>query len=113
MSAEGGTQVLGETVEDFDTRLIGHTDAAYAIAMTPDGRLLATGGSDTRVRLWDLARGEQLASALLCDRPIRFLSWIDQGRALLAVDASGKVTLLDSVPRRTRVAESPIHASTR
>ena len=113
VSAEGGTQVLGETVEDFDTRLIGHTDAAYAIAMTPDGRLLATGGSDTRVRLWDLARGEQLASALLCDRPIRFLSWIDQGRALLALDASGKVTLLDSVPRRTRVAESPIHASTR
>ena len=67
VSAEGGTQVLGETVEDFDTRLIGHTDAAYAIAMTPDGRLLATGGADTRVRLWDLARGEQLASALLCE----------------------------------------------
>jgi hypothetical protein len=113
VSAEGGTQVLGETIEDFDTRLVGHTDAAYAIAMTPDGRLLATGGADTRVRLWDLARGEQLASALLCEQPIRFLSWIDQGRALLAVDASGKVTLLDSVPRRTRVAESPIHASTR
>jgi WD40 repeat protein len=113
ISAEGGANTLGKFAEEFDKRLVGHTDAAYAVAMTLDGRLLATGGADTRVRLWDLARGEQLASAAVCAQPVRFLSWIDEGRALVAVDAEGRVTLLDSVPRRTRLAESTVQASTR
>jgi hypothetical protein len=41
------------------------------------------------------------------------MAWLDGGRALLVVDAVGKVTLLDSVPRAARVAPPPDQASTR
>lgn len=41
------------------TTLKGHTDQVYAVALTPDGRKLATASFDATVRLWDLATGKE------------------------------------------------------
>ena len=40
--------------------LDGHTDPVYAVAWTPDGKTLATGGFDNTVRLWDAATRKEI-----------------------------------------------------
>ncbi|KAH8096999.1 WD40 repeat-like protein [Cristinia sonorae] len=38
--------------------LEGHTDEIWALALSPDGRLLASGGKDRRVGVWDVDKNE-------------------------------------------------------
>ncbi|WP_281365139.1 WD40 repeat domain-containing protein [Phytohabitans houttuyneae] len=44
--------------------LAGHPWPAYTIALSPDGRLLATGSEDDTLRLWDPATGRPVGAPL-------------------------------------------------
>jgi WD40 repeat protein len=39
-------------------RLKGHTNSIYALAFSPDGKILASGSMDQTVKLWDVGTGE-------------------------------------------------------
>jgi WD40 repeat protein len=39
---------------------LGHTDAVWSVAWSPDGRSLASGSGDWTVKVWDVERGELL-----------------------------------------------------
>ena len=44
------------------TKFNGHSGLVGALAFSPDGKVMASGGSDTTVRIWSSSTGEALAS---------------------------------------------------
>lgn len=67
----------------------GHTeDWISTAAFTKDGKLLATGGYDNTVRLWDLGTGTPIG-AFQHDGDVLAVAFGDDGRTLRSVDAGG------------------------
>src|SRR5262249_947754 len=64
--------------------LHGHTADASALAWTPDGRRLASGGFDATIRIWDAATGRQTLSIAAPDGGVLGLAWSPDGRRLAA-----------------------------
>jgi WD40 repeat protein len=72
-------------------RLAGHQDFISAVAWRPDGKVLATGGRDGVIRLWDADAGNETAT-LDADDHVDGLQWRIDGRQLAAVTSRGQGT---------------------
>ncbi|KAJ2914602.1 hypothetical protein MD484_g5848, partial [Candolleomyces efflorescens] len=48
----------GKAKEVADASVKGHTDEVYSLAISGDGKLLASAGADRRVGIWDVEKGE-------------------------------------------------------
>ena len=89
----------------------------FTIAFSPDGALLAAGELGNQVRLWDLAKQEQIAlvhaDAGAADAAARAFVWsLDfnpQGTLLAAGSSTGMITVW-SIPQGELVQVIPAHA---
>ena len=71
------------------TVLIGHTEDVNAVAFSPDGRTLATGGDDNKILLWNTTNPAQVPqSTLLAEdsAEIGALTFVHSGQSLLTAD---------------------------
>jgi serine/threonine protein kinase/WD40 repeat protein len=83
-------------VRSWTIETIGHRGTVDALAYSPDGSRLATGGDDGTVRIWDPATGKLLRAILGANQLISSLCWSPDG-GMLAVEVwySGKPMILD------------------
>ncbi|MBI5772636.1 MAG: pre-peptidase C-terminal domain-containing protein, partial [Verrucomicrobia bacterium] len=70
-----------------------HPDALYALALSPDGKTLATGSYDQRIKLWDTATGKELRTLKGHNGAVFGLAFRPDGRVLASASADRTVKL--------------------
>ncbi|GAB2570947.1 hypothetical protein Aab01nite_05300 [Paractinoplanes abujensis] len=94
-TAEAAAAVHAAAALPLRRRLTGHTAPVYAVAVDPAGRLLATGGDDRTVRLWDLATGALRATLTGHDAPVQTLGFSPDGHMVATGGVNGRIRLYD------------------
>ncbi len=108
MSPDGKTLALANVVaiRQYDVAsgkmlglpMFGHNNTVSAMAYSPDGKLLASGGMDSIVRLWDSATGQPVGVPLLGpSHGVADLSFSPDGAQLVGVDGEGSIYVWDMV----------------
>lgn len=107
--------ILAETSTYHIATLEGHTDGVRALAVSSDGATLASGAAtfdesrDTTVRLWDVARREEIASLKGHVGGAPAVAFSHDGTLLAAGSRDGTILLWD-VPSRAKVGSLKGHA---
>ncbi|KIM38548.1 hypothetical protein M413DRAFT_447774 [Hebeloma cylindrosporum] len=98
----GGQQLVcagDKTMHIWDTRsnvqrvrswtLVGHSKLVRTVAVSPDGRFIASGSNDGTVRLWNAVTGVQIGSPLSIEYPcfagVDSVAFSSDGKVLLSV----------------------------
>jgi hypothetical protein len=71
----------------------------FALRFSPDGRRLATAGSDNLVRLWDARTGQELHSLRGHYGMVLSVSWSPDGKVLASASAGGSVVATSHLTR--------------
>lgn len=96
---QAATTLLASQNLPLSARVIGHTEAVYAVAFSPNGRILATGSGDDTIRLWSIS---EFGHPTPLGAPLRghsdwvyWLAFSPNGRTLASASRDHTVRLWD------------------
>lgn len=76
-------------------KLKGHHDGLYCVAISPDGKTLATGSYDQKIKLWDLAKRRELRQLDGHNGPVHDLAFHPTSKILASASGDRTVKLWD------------------
>lgn len=84
-----------------DSRLK-HWDTVHSVAFSPDGKVLASGGFDHVVKLWDPDTGKELRTLVGHPTEVQCVAFDASGELLASVSRDGTVRLWESATGKDR-----------
>jgi WD40 repeat protein len=90
----GGPNGSGQEPKEWAC-LRGHTNEVQAIAITPDGKTLVSGGNDKTIKLWDLTTGKERATLRGHRAFVESLAISPDGKTLASGGRDQKIKLWD------------------
>lgn len=86
----------------------GHTDSLYSLALSPDGKTLASGGYDQKIKLWSTDSGAELKTLTGHNGCVYALDFRSDGKILASASGDRTVKLWDvlSGERRDTLSQS-------
>jgi WD40 repeat protein len=77
------------------SNLEGHTDGVCSVAFSPNGKLVATGSGDEKIKIWDLSTGKSLLTLEGDSSLIRSVAFTPDGSRLATGSENGYIKIWD------------------